>query len=88
MKKLFVLLTTVILFNTLQAQSFDSLLQRYGSMIPQEKAWLHFDKSAYLPGETVWFKAYGWTHCPGKTGIIRGGQPVGHEPGFRLLEKF
>ena len=58
MKKIFALLTTVVLFHTLQAQSFDSLLQRYGSMIPQEKAWLHFDKSAYLPGETVWFKAY------------------------------
>jgi uncharacterized protein YfaS (alpha-2-macroglobulin family) len=23
-----------------------------------EKAYLHFDKSTYYPGETVWFKAY------------------------------
>jgi hypothetical protein len=58
MKKLFLLLITAAFLNDSWAQSFDSLLQRYGSMIPQEKAWLHFDKSAYLPGETVWFKAY------------------------------
>jgi hypothetical protein len=24
----------------------------------QERAYLHYDKAAYAPGETVWFKAY------------------------------
>jgi uncharacterized protein YfaS (alpha-2-macroglobulin family) len=25
---------------------------------PQEKVYLHYDKPAYAPGETIWFKAY------------------------------
>ncbi|GGB02217.1 hypothetical protein [Puia dinghuensis] len=37
------------------AQSpLDSLAGRF----PQEKVYLHFDRYAYSPGETIWFKAY------------------------------
>ena len=43
------------------AQQFDSLLLKLDTELPQEKLYLHFDKSAYNPGETIWFKAYLFT---------------------------
>ncbi|MFM6923886.1 MAG: hypothetical protein ACKOU7_00155, partial [Ferruginibacter sp.] len=30
----------------------------YGTNFPKEKIHIHFDKESYLPGETIWFKAY------------------------------
>jgi hypothetical protein len=30
----------------------------YGQNFSQEKIHIHFDKEVYLPGETIWFKAY------------------------------
>jgi hypothetical protein len=35
-----------------------SSLEKYTSTFPQEKLYLHFDKEYYLPGDTIWFKAY------------------------------
>ena len=43
---------------TLQAQRFDSALLKLDRDYKQEKMYLHFDRSAYTPGETIWFKAY------------------------------
>jgi hypothetical protein len=40
------------------AQLFDSALRKLDAQYPQEKLYLQFDKSAYNPGETIWFKAY------------------------------
>jgi hypothetical protein len=40
------------------AQSFLQSLQQYNSGYPQEKIHIHFDKSVYNTGETIWFKAY------------------------------
>ena len=40
------------------AQSLDSTLIFYSNRYPQEKIHIHFDKDAYLPGETIWMKAY------------------------------
>jgi len=40
------------------AQSIGNTINLYGTNFPQEKIYIHFDKEAYLPGETVWFKAY------------------------------
>src|SRR5450755_3541468 len=40
------------------SQSIDSSLNIYNSRFPQEKLHIHFDKDTYLPGETVWMKAY------------------------------
>jgi hypothetical protein len=40
------------------AQSLDSSLNEYNNKYPQEKLHIHFDKDTYLPGETVWMKAY------------------------------
>src|SRR5215212_1565759 len=42
----------------LQAQRFDSVLNRLDAEYPQEKLYLQFDRSVYNAGETIWFKAY------------------------------
>ncbi|HTB23940.1 MAG TPA: hypothetical protein VK711_01160 [Puia sp.] len=52
------LCATGLLMCNLSAQSFDSLLSAYNSKYPQEKIHIHFDKDTYLPGETIWMKAY------------------------------
>ena len=39
-------------------QSPDSSLSVYNEKFPQEKLHIHFDKDNYLPGETIWMKAY------------------------------
>jgi hypothetical protein len=41
-----------------RGQSIDSALSAYNNRFPQEKLHIQFDKDAYLPGETVWMKAY------------------------------
>jgi hypothetical protein len=40
------------------SQSIDSSLNVYNASFPQEKLHIHFDKDTYLPGETIWMKAY------------------------------
>ena len=54
------LLSLVILISTtsLNAQVYDSVLKVLDTRYPQEKLYLHFDRSYYNPGETIWFKAY------------------------------
>ena len=61
MKKFFLFLFIIIFINNqLQAQvnKIDSVLQLYGDNYQPEKTFLHFDKSMYNKGETIWFKAY------------------------------
>jgi hypothetical protein len=43
---------------TAKAQTLDNALQLYSERYQEERAYLHYDKTAYLPGETIWFKAY------------------------------
>ena len=43
------------------AQKLDSMMNIYANSYPQEKVHIHFDKSIYNPGETIWFKAYIFT---------------------------
>ncbi|GGH82169.1 hypothetical protein GCM10011379_55650 [Filimonas zeae] len=43
---------------TVQAQKLDEALGKLGEEYQPERAYLHFDKGAYSPGETIWFKAY------------------------------
>jgi len=45
----------------LPAQKLDSMMSVYADNYPQEKVYVHFDKSVYNPGETIWFKAYVFT---------------------------
>ncbi|MDP3667584.1 MAG: hypothetical protein Q8R50_12955 [Sediminibacterium sp.] len=59
-RKLLLVGCMVLLFLTgnVQAQQIDSLLGVYEVKVPQEKIHIHFDNSQYMPGQTVWFKAY------------------------------
>src|SRR5882724_3120455 len=41
-----------------KAQNLDATLKTYADQYEQEKIHIHFDKDAYLPGETIWMKAY------------------------------
>jgi hypothetical protein len=58
LKKAGLLLVILSVTLGLRAQRFDSILVKLDSEYPQEKLHLQFDKSAYNPGETIWFKAY------------------------------
>ena len=40
------------------AQNIDSTIEKYTNDYGQEKAYLHYDKGSYVPGETIWYKAY------------------------------
>lgn len=40
------------------AQTIDSTIAVYADRYGQERSYLHYDKSTYAPGETIWFKAY------------------------------
>jgi hypothetical protein len=51
------LVTAFFPFNA-KAQSIENSINLYGTNFPQEKIHVHFDKEVYLPGETIWFKAY------------------------------
>ncbi len=60
-KKLFLYSLAIIvtlLATTASAQNLEATLQTYSEKYAPEKAHLHYDKPAYAPGETVWFKAY------------------------------
>ncbi|HXL56501.1 MAG TPA: hypothetical protein VN958_09605, partial [Chitinophagaceae bacterium] len=39
-------------------QSVKANIEQYGANFPQEKIYIQFDKPAYAPGETIWYKAY------------------------------
>jgi hypothetical protein len=45
-------------FSIAKAQVLDSTLALYGTKYQQERAYLHYDKATYAPGETIWFKGY------------------------------
>ena len=55
-----ILLTSLFLFSLLSthAQNIDSTIEKYGNDYGQEKTYLHYDKSTYAAGETIWYKAY------------------------------
>src|SRR4051794_21726844 len=43
---------------SVKAQTIDSTLATYSEKYGQERMYVHFDKSAYTAGETIWFKVY------------------------------
>lgn len=54
---------TVTIFSALaffsaRSQTVENTINLYGQNFPAEKIYIHFDKEVYLPGETIWFKAY------------------------------
>jgi hypothetical protein len=60
MRKHSVLLAILFSFSagTSIAQNIDSTIQKYADNYGQERIYLQYDKSTYVPGETIWFKAY------------------------------
>lgn len=58
MRKCVLLCFYLLIFFSSKAQWLDSALSSHALNATPEKAFLHFDKSAYVPGETIWFKAY------------------------------
>ncbi|MBZ4192372.1 hypothetical protein [Niabella beijingensis] len=58
-KRLGLLLPAIaFLLNTARAQDITGKIERFAGAFTPERAYIHFDKSSYSPGETVWFKAY------------------------------
>jgi hypothetical protein len=58
MGKFFFAVTAILLGTASHAQSLDSTLAQYAADYQPEKVYLHYDKSSYYAGETIWFKAY------------------------------
>ncbi len=54
----FLFFSSSFFLNELSAQGIDSMMGVYSDQYPQQKVYVHFDKSVYRPGETIWFKAY------------------------------
>ncbi len=55
-----IIITSVILLAcfTVKAQNIDEAIVNYAEKYSPERMYLHYDKSAYSAGETIWFKAY------------------------------
>ena len=45
-------------FYSTNAQTIDANIESYARLYSPERVYLHYDKSAYSTGETIWFKAY------------------------------
>lgn len=59
MKKVFNILYFIIALMPFTAKAQpDSILNIYAAQFQEERIFIHFDKTSYLPGETIWFKAY------------------------------
>ena len=59
MKQLFSTFSFILFsFLTTTAQNIDSNIVRYGNDYGQERLYIHYDKSTYVPGETIWYKTY------------------------------
>lgn len=52
----FVFVTVV--HSSIQAQTIATAIEEYATSYSPERVYIHYDKSAYAAGETVWFKAY------------------------------
>lgn len=47
-----------IFFLQITAQDILKNVEKYSANYHEERIYLHYDKTAYSPGETIWFKAY------------------------------
>lgn len=56
--KIFCCICLFISVQSSYAQKVDSIMKIYSGDFQQEKLHLHFDKTVYNPGETIWYKAY------------------------------
>ncbi len=51
-------ITFLFLFVHLNAQDILKNVENYSGKFQEERIYLHYDKTAYSPGESIWFKAY------------------------------
>ncbi len=58
MNKLFLACFSCLFFFTSEAQDFQNTLQKFSGKFIPERIHIHFDKTSYVAGDTVWFKAY------------------------------
>ncbi|MEO8768819.1 MAG: hypothetical protein ABI402_02000 [Ferruginibacter sp.] len=58
MRQIFLAALLSIAFSIAKSQTPESLLQKVQQQYATEKIYFHYDKSFYIAGETVWFKAY------------------------------
>lgn len=58
MRSIFFLAFLCCVIPAVKAQQLDDALNRYANEYTSERCYLHYDKSSYGPGETIWFKAY------------------------------
>ncbi|HEX2627749.1 MAG TPA: hypothetical protein VHM26_02015 [Chitinophagaceae bacterium] len=49
---------SLLLVKTAFTQTIDQTIATYAEKFSQERVYIHYDKSSYAPGETIWFKAY------------------------------
>ena len=56
--RLFVTIAILITSITCSAQSISKKIIDYYTSVPQEKIYLHTDKSNYIAGDSVWFRGY------------------------------
>lgn len=56
--KIIYLLFAIALYKNAGAQTPEILLQNVQEKYNAEKIYIHYDKSNYIAGETIWFKAY------------------------------
>lgn len=54
----FAFVFVILVHSTIQAQTIATAIEDYAAQYSPERLHLHYDKSAYAAGETVWFKAY------------------------------
>ena len=58
MKYVVQVIACIFCFLDTSAQNMEATLATYARDYSEEKVYLHYDKSAYVPGETIWFKVY------------------------------
>jgi hypothetical protein len=58
--KLLFSFTCLLLISTSKSfsQNIDSTIEKYANDYSEPKIYLHYDKSSYAPGETIWYAAY------------------------------
>jgi Large extracellular alpha-helical protein len=59
--KVYLAILFIVAWIKLPAQRYDNLLEKLDAGYPQEKLYFQFDRSVYVPGDTIWFKAYLFT---------------------------
>lgn len=58
MKPILLISIFCFLFTTAKTQNFEDTFEKYNGFYVPERVHIHFDKTSYAVGDTIWFKAY------------------------------